>query len=402
MNVATYGYTILTARLVGPSEYGAFAACLSLLIVLQVLALGLQATAARRIAVDLDRAGSIERTVRRLGVQVALGAGAVLLLLAPAIDALLNLDSLITAVVVALAAVPLTLGGAYAGILQGARQWRPLSAYYLAGGLPRVVIGTAIVWWRPDATSAVVGVALGLVVQLAVVRWALHRRPAAHPAPDATADHGTDSEPRHPARALLVETAHNSQVLLAFFALSGADIVLARRVLSEHDAGLYAAGLIMTKVLLFLPQFVVVVAFPDMATPERRRRALLISLGAVGAVGVVAVVAARLLSGVAMVFVGGAAFADVETLLWAFAVLGTLLAMIQLQVYAVLARQARRTVVTVWAALLAVTVLGLRADSIEGMLAVVIGVDAVLLVVLTALAVLAVRREEPTPVGATP
>ena len=68
---------------------------------------------------------------------------------------------------------------------------------------------------------------------------------------------------------ILRETFHNSQVLLAFFALSNADIVIARNVLDEHDAGLYAGGLILTKAMLFLPQFVVVVAFPSMSTAER-------------------------------------------------------------------------------------------------------------------------------------
>ena len=42
--------------------------------------------------------------------------------------------------------------------------------------------------------------------------------------------------------------------------------------------------------------------------------------------GVVAVVSAWALSGVAMVFVGGSEFGEVEDLLWVFAVLGTVLA----------------------------------------------------------------------------
>ncbi|MCY7401770.1 MAG: hypothetical protein LH477_12625, partial [Nocardioides sp.] len=36
MNVATYGFTVLAARVIGPSEYGAFVACLGMLIVIQV------------------------------------------------------------------------------------------------------------------------------------------------------------------------------------------------------------------------------------------------------------------------------------------------------------------------------------------------------------------------------
>jgi O-antigen/teichoic acid export membrane protein len=386
MNVATYGFTMLAARIIGPSEYGAFVACLNLLVILQVVALGLQATAARRIAVDLGNVATIEGAILRTTTRVSVAVGALLLVLVPAVDALLNLDSLATAAVVAVAAVPLTLAGGQAGILQGERRWGPLALFYVAGGVPRLVVGTAIILWRPDATSAILGVGLGYLFPLMVGWWALrHRR-----TPESVAA-------EHSARSLLVESAHNAQVLFAYFALSSVDIMIARQVLDDHDAGLYASGLIMAKVMLFLPQFVVIVAFPDMASPASRRRALVRSLLLVAALGVVMVVAARVLSGLAMVFVGGAEFGEVEDLLWVFAVLGTLLAMLQLQVYAVLARQGRRTVVLVWAALAVVVVLGLRTDSVIGLVSVVVTVDAVLLSVLTVASLRLAREPEPEP-----
>lgn len=391
MNVATYGFTMLAARLIGPSQYGAFVACLSLLIVVQVVALGLQATAARRIAVDQGNVAAIERAILALTTKVSLAVGLVLCLLIPAIDALLNLDSLLTATVVALAAVPLTMAGGQAGILQGERRWGALAVFYLAGGIPRLVVGTAVIVWRPDATSAILSVGIGYLFPLVVGWWALrHRR-----MPEVAA-------PEHSARAMLVESAHNAQVLFAYFALSSVDIVLARQVLDEHDAGLYAAGLIMAKVMLFLPQFVVVIAFPDMATPESRRRALVRSLVAVGALGGLAVVAAELLSGVAMVFVGGSDFAEVERLLWAFALLGTVLAMLQLQVYAVLARQGRRSVVLVWAALVALVAIGSQVHSLDGLVTVVVAVDAALLVVLTVASLRIARQAPATPPAPEP
>jgi O-antigen/teichoic acid export membrane protein len=386
MNVATYGFTMLAARIIGPSEYGAFVACLNLLVILQVVALGLQATAARRIAVDLGNVATIEGAILRTTTRVSVAVGALLLVLVPAVDALLNLDSLATAAVVAVAAVPLTLAGGQAGILQGERRWGALALFYVAGGVPRLVVGTAIILWRPDATSAILGVGLGYLFPLMVGWWALrHRR-----TPESVAA-------EHSARSLLVESAHNAQVLFAYFALSSVDIMIARQVLDDHDAGLYASGLIMAKVMLFLPQFVVIVAFPDMASPTSRRRALIRSLLMVAALGVVMVVAARVLSGLAMVFVGGAEFGEVEDLLWVFAVLGTLLAMLQLQVYAVLARQGRRTVVLVWAALAVVVVLGLRTDSVIGLVSVVVTVDAVLLSVLTVASLRLAREPEPEP-----
>ncbi len=391
MNVATYGFTILAARIIGPSQYGAFAACLGLLIVINVAALGLQATAARRIAVDHGNVAAIEHAILALATKVALGLGLVMCLLVPAIDALLNLDSLVTAAVVALAAVPTTLAGGYAGILQGERRWGALAVFYLASGVPRLAIGTAIILWRPSATSAILGVAIGLLFPVLVGWWVLrHRRTPEQAAPE------------HSARSMLVESAHNAQALLAYFALTSVDIILARQVLTGHEAGLYAAGLIMAKVMLFLPQFVVIIAFPDMATPESRRRALVRSLGAVGVVGVLAVVAAKVLSGVAMVFVGGADFGEVQEQLWLFALLGTVLAMLQLQVYAVLARQARRSVLLVWAALVVIVVLGSRADSVTGLVSVVVGVDAALLIVLTVTSLRLAQQSAPATADQLP
>ncbi|MBS2938220.1 oligosaccharide flippase family protein [Nocardioides sp. J2M5] len=386
MNVATYGYTMVTARLVGPKEYGAFVACLGLTLVVQVVAYGLQAAAARRIAVDGANVAAIERVVLALGAKVSVLVGVVLLAASPLVGLLLNLDDPVLAALVGLAAVPLTFAGAQAGVLQGEKRWGALAAFYLASGLPRLVIGTGIVVWRPDATSAFLGVVVGLCFPVAAGWWVLRGRRTGPTPPDT----------EHSARAVLVEAAHNMQALLAFYALSSVDIILARQVLTEHDAGLYAAGLIVTKVMLFLPQFVVVLAFPDMATADGRNRALVRSLAVVGGVGVVAVAGAKVLSGVAMVFVGGERFAEVEGSLWVFAVLGTVLAMLQLQVYAAIARQGRRAVVLVWAALVVAVLVGLRATTLVELVATVAAVDAVLLLALGLLGSWAGRRTATT------
>ncbi len=386
MNVATYGFTMLAARLTGPSEYGEFVSCLNLLIVIQVIALGLQATAARRIASDTSHVASVEQAILSLALKLSVGVGAVLMMLVPVVDAVLRLDSIYAALIVALGAVPLTLAGGQAGILQGERRWSGLAAMYVMGGLPRLVIGTALLLWQPSATAALSGVALGFLFPVLVGWWVLrHRRTPA------------GRSPEHTPGSVLRESAQNSQALFAYFALSSADIILARNVLPEHEAGLYAAGLIMAKAMLFLPQFVVVVAFPDMATPDGRQRALVRSMAFVLVVGVLAVLATRVLSGLAMVFVGGEDFAEVEGRLWLFAVLGTILALIQLQVYAVLARRGRRSVVLVWAALVAMVGAALTTSTLGGLLGVLVTVDLALVLVLTAVSLHLARLPDARP-----
>ena len=132
--------------------------------------------------------------------------------------------------------------------------------------------------------------------------------------------------------------------------------------------------------MLFLPQFVVVVAFPAMSNEESRGRTVLLSVSMVAAVGAVAVVGSWLFSGVAMIFVGGSKYSDIEPLLWLFACLGTVLAILQLLVYAVLARQGRRSIYATWVAVVAVVGLGAIADSVGQLLITVVCVDTVLLI----------------------
>ena len=104
--------------------------------------------------------------------------------------------------------------------------------------------------------------------------------------------------------SLVREMGHNSQALLAFFAVSNVDLIVARHTLSPHDAGLYAAGLILTKAVLFLPQFVSVVAFPSMAADDSSRTFNLAVLSVAG-LGALATLATALLPGLALIFVGG-------------------------------------------------------------------------------------------------
>lgn len=388
MNIATYGFTIVAARALGPQQYGAFAAVMNLLMVVSVAQLALQATAARRISATPGDVSVIESGIRRVTWRTSLVLGVVLVLAAPLINQVLRLESLLTAVVVGLIAVPLTIMGGQAGTLQGERRWGALALLYVAAGVPRLIVGTALIVWHPDELTAILGVLVGSLAPVVVGFVALrHREHLSH---GGVVDHG--------ARALLRELGRNSQALLAFFAVSNVDVILARSVLDNHESGLYAAGLILTKAVLFLPQFVVVVAFPDMADAAVRRRALQLSLGVVGALGVVGVLTTWALSQVALVFVGGAEYADVQDRLWQFAILGTLLSMIQLLVYALIARQGDKATAVLWVALAAIVAGAQLTDSVTELLTLVSVVDAVVLVALVVAVVVRVPHDEPARV----
>ena len=279
---------------------------MDLLLVVSVVSLGLQATAARRIAADPAHVAQIEREILAVTYRARLRARCrAAPALTPLINALLRLDSLATAALVG--------DHRRAGHDHGRAGRHPpgraavglrSALLYVAAGVPRLVIGTALIAVAARASCRRCSASPIGACAPVVVGWCALRR-GAEPRRALSDDHARRPDPR--------ESLHNSQALLAFFALSNVDIIVARNVLTAHDAGLYAGGLILTKAVLFLPQFVVVVAFPSMATAAERRRRPVARPGpgrrrsASRAPSGVTV-----LSDLAMVFVGGDEYAEIE------------------------------------------------------------------------------------------
>ncbi|WP_406029387.1 oligosaccharide flippase family protein [Nocardioides sp. NBC_00850] len=370
-NIATYGFQIIAARILGPGQYGGVASMMSLLLVVGVVQLGMQATASRRVTETPGQERVIEQTVLRATYRAAIVVGIVMLAASPLVSRVLRLDSIYPALLVAVCAVPLTIMGGQAGVLQGERRWLALAMVYLALGIPRVIVTTAAMWIRPTEGAAMAGVALAQFAPAIVGWWVLRRR--------------ADSDARPgPVKPVVVEMLHGSFALLGFFALSNVDILIARNVLTDHVSGLYAGGLILTKAVLFLPQFVVIIAFPSMSAEASRRSALVKSLALVGGLGACAIAGSWLLSWLAMIFIGGPDYAEIEGLLWVFAILGMVLSVLQLLVYSVLARRSRLSAYLLWMAVAAALALGAMQTTVEGLVWAVLSVDAILAAVLLA------------------
>jgi len=395
MNLGTYGFTIIAARLLGPAEYGALAAVMGLLLVVNVVSLGLQATGARRVSAAPDDLDRTEADIMAAGYKSAIAVGLLCLAAVPLVTTLLRLDSWLTAGMIALTAIPLTVMGGQAGILQGERRWLPLAGIYLAVGLGRIVFGTVALLLERDTLGAMTGVAVGAVAPVLVGSLALQHRSRTAARTERTGGRGREVGR---SRRVLRELAHNSHALLAFFALSNVDVVIARVMLDEHQAGLYAGGLILAKAVLFLPQFVVVVAFPSMSAANARTSMLLKALGLVFLIGLGATAFAYAFPGLAVEFVGGRAYIELVPLIWAFAAVGTVWAMIQLLVYDVVARQNKRSVLVVWAGMAALVALAPTVASMPFLLTAVLVIEGLVLLVLVGLSL----RRTGVPTGFTP
>lgn len=367
MNAAAYLYTLLAARLLGPEAYSAVAALMGVVLVVNVLALGVQATTARRVAMGTDPEAA--STMLATGRRAAVGLGALCLLASPLAAAAFDLDNTLTAAMVAVIAAALTVTGVQLGLLQGRRRWVAFAALSTVTGVGRLVIGGVVLLLWPTPLGAMAGVALGTLLPLAVGAALVSRergQPAVH-----------DS-----VREVVRDVLHDSHTLLAFFALTQVDVFAARVLLPASESGLYAAGLILAKGVLFMPTFVTVMAFPALARRGSHRHLHLIGLAIVAAIGGVAVLVAFLAPGLALTFVGGSAYVAVEPDLWLFALLGTVTAMVQQLVLTALARRHRSAVWWIWGALVVVVTALPLVSTGHDLLRLVLTVDVAVLMVL--------------------
>jgi len=333
--IAAYAVSVVAARALGPDGFGILAALLGILLIGSVLAMGIQAVAARRLVqVDTASRDGAARSMLRDGL---IGGGAVALAtlaISPLLMWLLRLDGWGALVLAAATLVPITWAGAQYGVAQGRESYGRLATVYAVVGLGRGIGGVvgALVTGTPLGTMA--GLALGTAVGALIGRIVV--------APLAAA-------PRERLDGFFGESAHATHALLALFVLTNIDVLLARALLTSDEAGIYGVGAVIAKVAFWLPQFVGVVAFPRFAD-ARRGRATVISLLAVATIGALVVAGTALLPGLVVAFVGGAAYVSLVPLAWLFAAIGATFALAQALLLTRLAVDDRRAVIAVWAA----------------------------------------------------
>lgn len=339
MNITIYVFNIVAARALAPKEFGALTALFGILLVGNVASLGLQATTARRIAVDPDHASEIIGVTIRVTLVIAGLVAAIVALSTLVLTPLLKLDSYWPVILCGATLFPLTVMGSQAGIAQGTRRWRSLTAIYVGNGVGRMIGGSLAIIIDPTVNSGMIGIAIGSCLPVAAGFRVL-----------TLAAPGKSILSR---RGLIREAALGTHALLAFFVLSNADSLIARNRFDVHESGLYASGLILAKAALFFPQFISVAVFPDLAratSDHARLRAVSIVAG----FGALAVAGTAILPKLALILVGGNKYADMTSRLWLFALAGAVLAVVHLLVFDALARHAHGIVVLLWIAVVAV------------------------------------------------
>jgi hypothetical protein len=255
---------------------------------------------------------------------------------------LLHIDSVVSILLLAPTLGCLTVMGSQLGVLQGSKRWTELAAIYLSTGVGRLVLGGGALLVRPSLDSAMIGLTLGAAVPVVIGSIALR---------------GSTGAAKDQVKQVLRETVHGTHTLLAFFALANADVLFARALLDGTDSGYYAAGVIIAKACLFLPQFVIVLVFPTLAQSPGDTLRLRKAIAAVAGLGVCTVVGTLVLPDLVVAIIGGKEkYAPLGPYTWLFAVAGSAYAVLQLVVYAAIAQQEKRAALGIWLGLVVLAV----------------------------------------------
>lgn len=331
---------LVVSRILGPEQFGVFGALAVILLLGSTAMAATQVVIARHVA-----SGSGDRHVGNGPVLiVGLATFGLAALVAPLVGRLINVPDLLGLLLVAATFVPFVFTGAQLGLLQGAERYSRLGALYVVATGARVagaIIG-ATVGGTADATM--VGLALGATAGALAGQLMLSGLP-------------TWGRQEEGPRDFLVETFHAAHALIALYALTNLDVLIARANLSAYDAGLYAAAALVARAVFFLPQAILVAAFPRMVAGARHAQRQ--AVAAVAALGLLATAAVALLPTLVIMIMAGEQYISVADEAWIFALAGAGFGVVQVLLYARMAHHDRRATILLWGGVAALVALGL-------------------------------------------
>jgi O-antigen/teichoic acid export membrane protein len=339
---------LVVARILGPEQYGVFGAMAVVLLIGSTVLAATQVTIARHVASG--------RSLGQIGASSVLAAGLATFALgaavAPLLSRVLNLDDVAGLLLVAVTFVPFAVTGAQLGLLQGYEKHSRLGALYVISTLTRVLGAIAGAALGQTADSAMLGLAIGATLGAVVGQFVLVERIA--------------WRSRAGTRDYLVEAAHAAHALIALYALTNLDVLLARAQLSAFDAGLYASGALVARAVFFLPQAILVAAFPRIVAGARNAQRQ--AVAAVAVLGLLATAFVALFPTLTVGIMAGEQYLEVTDEAWLFALAGAGFGVVQVLLYARMAHNDRRATILLWTAVAALVGLGLTLGTSIGAL----------------------------------
>lgn len=340
-NMLAYGFSVAIAHQLDQAGYGQIGALLTILLVASIPATAIQAVTARRVASagtqDPAALRAFTAPLVRWSLLIGVATAVVLGGLAPVVSALLPAVSTGQVAWTALALIPNALIYCYLGIAQGGSRFRAYTVLFVAMNGAKLAAGLG---------AGAVGATPGLIMGAVAAAWFVTAAAAHFALRDMV------GMPRFE-RGLgyLRELGTASWSLGAVLLLSLLDGLLAAHYIRGDALGRYQAGAMFTRAGYFAPQFAGVLAYPKLAVPETRRKALTTAMGLAVGIGLAMVVTTVLAASTLIRFAFGAKYLgtfegfDLSSAAGLFALSGATQALVQL---ALLDAVARRSHVTGW------------------------------------------------------
>ncbi len=246
-------FTIAITRLLGKADYSALAAVVSAFVVLLVCGQSVQAAAAREVALgrlgdDATLLATVGRWTRTLLVATVAAAALGLVLRAP-LAALMGVEEHAYAAGAVLpAGVLWMLLSLQRGVLQGLHAFAPVGLSIVGEAAGRLVLGLAIGLAAGGVTGVFIASPLCFLATAGGLSVALARRLGSSP-PLV----GAGGAPATRTLRGLMGDGWVPIIALALLALlQNVDVIIARHVLSEDQAGSYAVAAVGAKVVVWV------------------------------------------------------------------------------------------------------------------------------------------------------
>lgn len=317
-SAGNYVLNLVAAHRLTASEFGAVGSLLGLLAIIGTLGVAGQALIVRNLGMSAQ--GNGESAISTLAPRLLLLSSVAVIALAIPVSVLLRIPLLPS--VLALITIPIgTATALLIGLLQGMTRFRRLALVLLFAGLWRALFGVIGVAISDSLLGFTVGLVIGSMVGLTLSYFIARQsmKSISHDGDFRWSDFVTIF-----------------QALVLLLILTNVDVLLARVLLSPYQSGVYAAGSLVTKIAFFLPSPILIVLYPAM-TRSKNRKAVYTAVGATGLVGAIVCLACAAQPGLVTKLIAGPDLAAVSSYLVLFALGGTLLAIVQVTLYARLA-----------------------------------------------------------------
>jgi O-antigen/teichoic acid export membrane protein len=261
-NVVALIFTVVFARILGPTDYGSLGALLAAFLVVSVPGNALQVAAAREAALGrLGHGGALAATLWRWALRVGVVAAIALvlaLLLREPIAAIINVDESFAAAMVVPTAFLWLIICLQRGALQGIGTYRPVAYSLPSQESGRLLAGLILSGIGLGVTGAYLGTPFTFAAVILALAWVTRRRLGPPP----------HEEARESLRDLL-RVAWAPVIGLTLIAvLQNVDVIVAKHHFDGDGAGAYAAAGVAAKAVVW-----VAVGVGFYLVPEATRRA---------------------------------------------------------------------------------------------------------------------------------